>query len=184
MTTFIQILFWLTIPVICIFFRIKKKINTGFTISGMFTSFVVGLVLIGTFMGDPSAKLIEYLNQDQLEEAKKEMMYVLQKNPQDIKNIDKTNIVNIEAFNKIKRELNQEYLDIVNKTIASYKIGEKVECKHKQKRMSEFARLENAERLLKMVESIGEEQIQLFEELGKIMKNGKQEISELEKRCK
>ncbi len=184
LTTFIQIAFWGIAPVLCIYFRIKKKINTSTTILLVLASFLIGLILIGTFQDEPSDMLIEYLNQDMMEEAKTELKYILQRNPGDIKKIDKSLIINLESLNRIKRELHSEYVGIAEKIIKSYKAIDFVECGDLHKTLNEFANLENAGRLLRMADSIGDEPAQLHENLGKIIKNERPKITRLKKQCK
>ena len=182
--TFVKITFWGIVPVLCIYYRVKKKINTSTTILLVLASFLMGLILIGTFQDEPLDKLIEYLNQDRLEEAKTELKYILQRNPGDIKKIDKTLIINLESFNRIKRELHAEYVEIAEKIIKLYKPIDVAECNVLLERQNEFAKLENAGRLLRMADSIGDEQTQLHENLGKIIKTERPKITRLKEQCK
>lgn len=183
MTIIIQIIFWAAIPAVCIYYRVKKKINTSFAFFGIFTSFILGLILIGTFMEDPSEKFIEYMNRNKIEEARRELRIILQKNPADIKKIDKREIINLDAFRRMKAGLEREYLEIIEKSLERYKIDGNAECAGLDDVKKDLAGLLNAQRLLEMAESIGKERPRIDKSLSGRIARGKGIISALEEKC-
>ena len=110
-----RLVFWLILPLVCVYFRIKKKISTGFAFSGVLTSFILGLIFIGTFQEKPVSRFVKLMNQKAYEQAENELRYIIQQNPENIKNIDTSKILNPIKFERMKNKIEKEYLKIVEK---------------------------------------------------------------------
>ena len=111
------IIFLIILPVICIFYRFRKRISTGFAFAGIFSSFTLGIIFVGTFQEKPASRIVKFLNENRLNEAKKELQYILQRNPEDVRKIDTRQIESPLIFEKIKSEVREDYLKIVQSII-------------------------------------------------------------------
>ncbi len=182
MITISQVLFWAILPLICILFRIKKKIKTSFTLFGIFTSLLLGLLFTGTFQKIPLEQVVNFMNENRFEEAKRELKFIIQNKPDDLEKIETGKIINIVAFERMKVKIAEEYLAIANRYI-NYRINEKADCNVLYKEKESLTALENSLRLLEMAESIGEEQPQTKKKIMGRIKKGNEIISRIEEKC-
>lgn len=189
MTQAVYFIFFIIIPVVCLIFRFRRKISTGFAFSGILTSFLLGLLIGGTFLKDPWEELIVYLNRNDLENAKTEFRRILQDNPEYLSNVKEDRLDHPGRYRNLKRELEQEYLDIVRK----YVNGDKnfpvqtginnINCNELQAQEKYLAKLKNAMRLLNMAEIIGRDQSALKEKLGRKIDNLEKSILRSKEKC-
>lgn len=185
-STVIYFIFFIIIPVISIIFRIRKKINTNFLMFTLLTSFLLGMLIGGTFVIAPHEQLVEYLNNNELKKAKTELKRILQSSPDYLKNIESGMLRNPENFIKIKQEAEKEYLTIAEKYLTdnnNYSIDIYANCGRLKQEEEKLAKLKNAERILSFAELIGENQSRNREYLRNKIESGNLIIAEMMKKC-
>ena len=183
MVVLTYIIFWGVIPVICIFFRFRKKISTGFAFAGTFTSFLLGLIIVATLQTKSVNNFVELLNSGKYDVAKHELQQILQNDADDIQKIDTDEIANPDLFIRLKKELEEKYLRIANKLIDENEIEEHLNCENLSVNKAKMAKLEHSMRLLRMAESIGDDQSLAKENLLRRIETGNEIIAGLEKNC-
>ncbi|MDY6967492.1 MAG: hypothetical protein SVR08_02380 [Spirochaetota bacterium] len=171
------------IPIICIFFLFRKKISVGFSLGGILTSLLLGLIIVATLQTKNTNSFVDLLNSGKYNDAKLVLQQILQNDVDNIQKIDINEIVNPDIFERLKKELEEQYLKIANKLIDENKIEESVNCKSLGVNKAKIAKLKHSMRLLRMAESIGDDQYLAKENLLKKINYGNDIISRLEKNC-
>lgn len=123
------------------------------------------------------------MNQKAYEQAENELRYIIQQNPENIKNIDTSKILNPIKFERMKNKIEKEYLKIVEKYLNNYELDDRIDCNALPKQKTKLAELNNALRLVNMAESIGKEQPFKQDRLKKKIKRGEAIINRIEERC-
>ena len=177
------IIFWAILPSIIIYYRYRKKIKTGFALSGIFAVFLLGLILSASFQERPEKKFVKFMNENSFDEAKQEFRYILQKSHDNLKNIDIRMMRNSAEFERIKKSLSDEYILIAEKCLGDFKIND-TDCNSLFKERAKLDRMNSALRLLRMAESIGKDQSSNKEILKKKIKDGERIIHAVEERCR
>ncbi len=186
MTNAIYFIFFIVIPVISLIYRFRKKISTGFALSGIITSFLLGLLVGGTFLQDPWEELVVYLNRNDLHNARIELKRILQDNPEYLHNITDKQLKDPEVFKEIKRDVEREYLDIAQKYINdnnNFTIQGNINCNELPEYETELGKIKNSMRLLNMAEIIGGDQSASKEKLSAVINLREKIISRSKKKC-
>jgi hypothetical protein len=178
------VFFWILLPLTSVYFRLKKRIGTGFAIGLVLTSFFLGYIIANTFQERNEERLVRLINEEKLIEAEEVLRWIVQKNPQDIKTIDITKIDNPLLFKKIKEKLGSQYIDIVREMTDTYQIPETPLCSKIDENRNIVKRLEHALRLLHMAEDLGKDSKELRGSLIERIGEGRRIISRLEVDCR
>ena len=152
----------------------------------LLTSFLLGMLIGGTFVIAPHEQLVEYLNNNELKKAKTELKRILQSSPDYLKNIESGMLRNPDNFIKIKQETEKEYLTIAEKYLTdnnNYSIDIYANCGRLKQEEEKLAKLKNAERILSFAELIGENQTRNREYLRNKIESGNLIIAEMMKKC-
>lgn len=178
------IFFWILLPLTSIHFRLKKRIGTGFAIGLILTSFFLGYITANTFKEGNEERLVRLINEKKLAEAEDVLRWIVQKKPQDIKNIDKASIHDPLLFKEMKDKLGTQYIAIVTEIMDSYQISETSRCGEIDENKNVIAKLEHALRLLTMAENLGKDRKDMEGSLKERIGEGKKVLSRLEAGCR
>lgn len=178
------IFFWILLPLASIYFRLKKRISTGFAIGLVLTSFFLGYITANTFEERNEERLVRLINEKKLAEAEDVLRWIVQKNPQDINNIDSAGIQDPLLFKEMKDKLGTRYIAIVTEIMDSHQISESSRCDDIDENRNVMAKLEHARRLLAMAESLGKDRKDREGILRERIEEGKKIITRLEADCR
>ena len=177
------VIFWVAVPLLTVFFRIQKKVNTGFAIGIVLTSFLLGLITANSFKESYEDRFVRLLNNNKINEAEIVLMRMLQENPLNIHRINNSDIVNQVIYKRIKSKLAKRYLKIVDSIKSRYHISDSYRCEEIHKARESVSNLDHALRLLLAVDSIGVMKSKGKEDLKRRIERGRRIISITEKNC-
>lgn len=148
----VKIIFWAALPAFAIYFRIRKKIRTGFTIGIIFISLAAGLITTATVRrasgGDPVKTFVAKLNDCDYEGALRSYKIVVQYGPAYLQQIKPTDVTNPALYEQVRAAAADDYVSIANKLYS--------ECqKGVDEKDAAADKLTHALKLLAMAESIG-----------------------------
>ena len=152
----LEAIFYILIPVIALFFRIKKKITTGFAVGIALSSFVLGLVSVATAVKtDPVSAFMQEVNLKNYDEAKRNYKIIIQHGSDYLNKINEADIIDLSFFQKIKEDTAGEYIKIAKDYYES--------CSFENDSIKEddLHKLQHALKLLLMSESIGRQDREL-----------------------
>ncbi|MCL2025728.1 MAG: hypothetical protein FWG92_02855 [Leptospirales bacterium] len=158
----LEAVFYIVIPIIAIFFRIKKKITTGFAVGIAFSSFALGLISVATAVkNDPVSAFMQEVNLKNYEEAKRNYKIVVQYGDAYLNKINEADIIDLSFFQKIREETASEYIKIAKDYYES--------CSPENDSIKDedLHKLKHALKLLSMAESIGRPHQELKEKIEK-----------------
>lgn len=178
------IFFWILLPLASIYFRLKKRISTGFAIGLVLTSFFLGYITANTFQERNEERLVRLLNEKKLTEAENVLMWIVQKNPQDINRIDSAGIHDPHLFREMKNKLGTRYIAIATEIMNTHRISKSSRCDDIDEHRNVMAKLEHARRLLAMAGSLGKGRKDLEDILRERIGEGKRTITRLEADCR
>ena len=175
--------FWILIPAVTIFFRVKKKLKTGFAVGIMLLSFAIGLLTQATIHEDPFSQFYGAINQKNEKEATKQFKILIQYGPEHLGEIDETKIVYKSLFVKIKSNLKEEYGSIAERLYNKYSVDPKAPCSELVANRKNHGNLKHAMRLIEFSESIGGTHDDLKEKLKSKTGIATQSLDVLEEKC-
>ena len=183
MATIVKLIFWVVIPGIIIYFRAKKKFKTGFAIGFVLTSLLLGLLVSASMQVSPFDAFINNMNSNNYEQAEKDLRVILQGNPNDIRLIDETKIINRVKYKRMKKKLYDEYIEIAETNLAEIPVKEYGDCKKIVKARKNNAAMDHALRMLHMAEAIGPEKKELEKEIIKKRDSLDKVLDVMNERC-
>ncbi len=142
----LKVIFWGIIPAMCIFFRLKKKIRTGFTAGLILLSVMFSFIVMATVQreraGDPVKNFVQEVNAGNYEGAVYAYRLLIQAGPSAVEKLDEKDLLDPEMYRKIRTETGAMYRSIAEKYI---KAAEETESSEEK-----TARLKHAETMLLM----------------------------------
>ncbi len=183
MATIVKLIFWVVIPGVIIYFRAKKKFKTGFAIGFVLTSLLLGLLVSASLQTSPFDTFIQHMNSNKYEQAERDLRVILQGNPDDIRLIDESKIINRVKYERMKKKLYDEYVEIAENNLAEIPVKEYEDCKKIVKARKNNAAMDHALRMLHMAESIGPEKKELEEEIIKKRDRLEKILDAMNERC-
>jgi len=177
------LIFWFFIPLLCVYFRIRGKIKTGFALGMVVTSLFIGFITANTFEEKMEQRFIRLINEQKISEAERVLQWILQKNPRDLRKIEISRIRDHEAFQRMKQKLAHDYMDIIRTTLNSVKLS-KNDCEDIEELRNDVARMRNSLRLLAMVEALGEKNVGMRDQLQASIDRGREAVARLERKCR
>ena len=186
---FIKSIFWAVLPAILIYFRLKKKIDTKFTLAFIIFSFILSFLIISTIRVSQDNLLKDLklaLLNNNFEEIKKNYQIIVQAGPEKIAAVDKQDLFKgrLDLYQKIKRTCGQEYLQIAREYYQKKRIEDSNNCLDLTKEINNLGYLKHALRLLDYANLIGAEDKNLREKLNDKIEIGIKLIAEIEEKCK
>ena len=178
------IVFWIILPLACIYFRLKKNIGTGFAIGMVLTSFLLGFITANTFEERNEDRFVILLNERKMNEAEKVLVWILQKDPDGINRIDKTRIIDPASYRGMKDKLEMRYMGVVTELMKKHRLPDTHDCNRIDEYTKSITKLEHATRILYMAENLGKDRHNLRDQLKERVKKGKAIVSKLEEKCK
>jgi hypothetical protein len=177
-------IFWFFIPLICVYFRIRGKIKTGFALGMVITSLFLGFITANTFKEKIEQRFIRLINEQKISEAERVLQWILQKNPRDLQKIEISHIRDRGAFQRMKQKLAHNYMDIVRTTLDSVELPKNIGCDDIEELRDDVARIRNALRLLEMVEALGEKNAGMRVQLQTSIDRKTEAVARLESACR
>ncbi|GEM_PF-1790430 len=177
------LIFWFIIPLLCVYFRIRKKIKTGFALGMVLTSLFLGFITANTFQETIEQRFVRLVNEQKLSEAERVLQWILQKNPRDLQKIEISQILDREAFRKLKKKLADNYMRIIRTTLDSVEPS-KNDCDDIEELRDTVARMKNSLRLLEMAEALGEKDSGMRDAVQAGIERNTEALARLEGKCR
>lgn len=149
------IIFWILLPATVIYYRYRKRIKTGFAIGVIITSVAIGFLGAHSFEEPVEKQFIRLMNEKKYKEAEKVFAWIVQRNHEDVKNINSDLIGDPDKFDKMKRNLEKKYIDIADEIISEGKIRNIKTCDELIIGRRKINRLHHGLRMIQMAESLG-----------------------------
>lgn len=178
----LKVVFYFIIPAVVIYFRIKKKIKTGFAVGILMLSFILGVLFSASFQQDPVEQFMNNINNNS-SETKKSLKILIQYGPEYLHKIDENKIIYPDVYKKLKDELIYEYSSIAEDYYNKYSIEETGDCSEYVAKKNIFENLLHGMKLIEYSESIGGRHEELKKRLAKKIENSKEIIDIIEKKC-
>jgi hypothetical protein len=174
--------FFVAIPVFAVYFRVKKKMKTGFTVGIILTSFVLGILASASFHDDPLESFYGAIN-NATEDAKPALKIIIQYGPPMIEKIDEERIIYKDRYDGMKKELIKEYGEISARYYKTYTVDGDAECSDYMTQKINFGNLQHALQLITYSESIGGRHESLKADLELKIRDCEPRMRQLEKKC-
>lgn len=184
MITAIKIIFWVIIPAVIIFFRTQKKFKTGFTIGFVLTSLLLGVLLSASLTPSPFNSFIRNMNNNNFEEAERNFRVILQKDPDDVRLIDKSKIINQVKYERLKKKLYGEYVEIAEDNISGTPVRETENCRDIIKVEKDHFAMVHSLRVVDMAEAIGPDKPELRKRLAARRDKIAEKLESLDAKCR
>lgn len=163
----LKIIFWGIIPAALIYFRLIKKIRTGFTLGVICLSAASGLIAMATVqriaVGDPATVFIRELNSGSYENALRSYKILIQYGPDFLQRVKSEHIQDEAFFQRVREGADEEYRSIAERICNECAAG-----KYQPEEASD--KLRHALKLLAMSESVGISHMELKEKLEAMLK--------------
>lgn len=121
----LKIIFWGIIPALCLFFRLKKKIRTGFTAGLILFSVMFSFIVMATVQrgraGEPVKNFVHELNAGNYDGAAYAYKVLVQAGPEEMEKLDEKDLLDPEMYRKIRTETGTLYRSIAEKYIKAAK---------------------------------------------------------------
>ncbi len=179
----IKVVFIVIVPVFIVYFRVKKKISTGFAFGAIIMSLVVSLMGVASVYEDPADIFIREMNAGNYEESKRLYKIIIQGGPEKIEEVDENKIIYRENFSRIKSELISEYEKIAERIYNTVSVDEVEDCADIVKQEKNLSDLKHALNLVNYSKSIGGSNETLHENLTSRIENGEKTITDNKEKC-
>jgi hypothetical protein len=181
----LNIIFVVVIPAVIIYFRVKKKIGTGFAAGMILTSFLLSLMAVASVREDPVNKFIRLMNSgaEQQAEAKAALKQVIQLGDEEFLRIDEREIRNHQSYIVIKSELASEYLNLSEKVFNDAGPAPVYECGSIENINKNLERLNHSKRLIIFAEIAGGANAALKKDITNTIADREKKLSDLVKKC-
>lgn len=127
---FVRVLFIIVIPAVALFFRLRGKIQTGFTLGLILLSFLLGILISGSIHEDPVKVFTRTINSGDVEKSKIALKRVIQLEEDAFARIDRTKIARPDLYTKLTSELIHEYRDIAIRHYDTYRTLPEARCEN------------------------------------------------------
>ncbi len=184
MTTVVKLIFWVLIPAIIIYYRTQKKFKTGFAIGFVLTSLLLGVLVSASMQTSPFDAFMKHMNSNNYEEAEKDLRIILQRNPDDIQLIDESEIINRVKYERIKKKLYREYVDIAENNLEEVPLEYDENCRNIERVEKNHFALQHALRLAGMAEVLGPEKKDLKKKIIKKRNRVKKVLERMDDKCR
>jgi hypothetical protein len=179
----IKVVFIVIVPAFIIYFRVKKKIKTGFAFGAIIMSLVVSLMGVASIYEDPADIFIKEMNAGNYEESKRLYKIIIQGGPEKIAEVDENKIIYREHFSRIKNELIAEYEEIAERIYKNASVEEVEDCGNLVKQEKNLSDLKHALNLVNYSISIGGSNEILHNNLVSRIENGKKTVADNKEKC-
>ena len=127
---FFRVFFIILVPAVAVFFRLRKKIRTGFTAGIMLVSFLLGVLVSGSIQEDPVKVFTRTINTGNEEGAKIALKRVIQLEGDAFGRIDAAKITRPDLYRKLVSDLVREYGDIARRHYQGNRALPDATCDH------------------------------------------------------
>ncbi len=184
MISAVKIIFWVVIPAIIIYLRTKKKFKTGFAIGFVLTSMLLGILVSASLTPSPFASFIRNMNNNNFEEAERNFRVILQKDPDDVRFIDRSEIINQVKYDRMRDKLYKEYITIAEDNISSTPVPETENCRDIVKVEKAISDMVHSMRVVKMAEALGPERVDLKKRIAERKEKIAEKLEALDAKCR
>jgi len=179
----IKLVFIVLVPSFIIFFRIKKKVSTGFALGAIFMSFVISIISVASLYEDPADIFIREINAGNYEESKRLYKIIIQGGPDKLAEVNENKIIYKDNLSRIKRELISEYEEIAERIYKSVSVDEVDDCADMVLQEKNLKKLKHALNLVNYSMSIGSSNQMLHSNLTSRIDNGEKTFADIKKKC-
>lgn len=179
----IKVVFIVIVPVFIVYFRVKKKIGTGFAFGAIIMSLIISLIGVASIYEDPADIFIKEMNSGNYEESKRLYKIIIQGGPEKIEEVDENKIIYRENFSRIKSELISEYEKIAERIYKTVSVDQAEDCADIVKQEKNLGDLKHALNLVNYSMSIGGSNQRLFESLTLRVEIGEKTIADNKEKC-
>ena len=179
----IALIFVIFIPCAVIYFRIKKKIKTGFAVGLIMTSLLLGVITYSSVRKDPVEEFITLFNDRQFDEAKRAYKIIIQYGPDYIGKVDAQSLIYHKQYKNMINEIIHEYSEIISRYLNTYDINECSDCSHYRREKKKLGYLNHAKRLFSYAESLGYKNEFNKKRLDQKIKIGSERLSVMKEEC-
>jgi hypothetical protein len=179
----IKVVFIVLVPALIIYFRVKKKISTGFAFGAIIMSLVVSLMGVASIYEDPADLFIKEINAGNYEESKRQYKIIIQGGPEKIAEVDENKIIYRENFSRIKNELIAEYEEIAERIYKTESVEKVEDCADRVTQEKSLSSLKHALNLLNYSRSIGGTNTLLYEKITTAIEKGEKTVEENKGKC-
>ena len=179
----IKLVFIVLVQSFIIFFRIKKKVSTGFALGAIFMSFVISIISVASLYEDPADIFIREINAGNYEESKRLYKIIIQGGPDKLAEVNENKIIYKDNLSRIKRELISEYEEIAERIYKSVSVDEVDDCADMVLQEKNLKKLKHALNLVNYSMSIGSSNQMLHSNLTSRIDNGEKTFADIKKKC-
>jgi len=179
----LKFLFWGAIPLAVIYYRYKKTISTGFAVGIIISTFLLGLMSVATVKQDPIKVFMNRVNSKNYEESKKAYKIIIQYGPEYLEKIDESQILDLVFYEKIKKDIQDEYFTIASRYLNQFSVASNADCKELVTQQGYLHNLKHAVTLLNYSKNIGKAHDDLEKKLQVKIQDGEKVMAEMEERC-
>ncbi len=144
----LKVLFWGVLPIAIIYARYKQKLATSFAIGSILTCLIFGLLSVATVEEDPVIKFMTSINEKDYNNSNKNFKILVQYGPEYLEKIDTNEIIDLEFFEKVKKDIIREYQEIASRYNETEPVVKITECKNLVREERKLHKLKHAKMLL------------------------------------
>ena len=147
------------------------------------STFLLGLMSVATVKQDPIKVFMDRINSRNYEESKKAYKIIIQYGPEYLEKIDESQILDLVFFEKLKKDIQDEYFDISSRYVDQFTVAGDSDCKDLITQQKYLHNLKHAVTLLNYSRSIGKAHEDLEKKLQSKIQDGEKSMAEMEERC-
>lgn len=179
----LKAVFYVIIPGLLVFARIKGKLSTGFMLGAMITSILLGLIVVGSAHRDPVDTFMEQVNARQFDDARKSYKILVQFGESHLDKVNEEKIIYKEEFNAMKNSIYTEYIQIAEKNNEKVTVDSDAGCSSLPGLQKNMADLHHALKMLDYAALIGDDRIDMRKSVKEKLQSSTRLVEKLKKRC-
>ncbi|HSV97870.1 MAG TPA: hypothetical protein VLM75_13190 [Spirochaetota bacterium] len=179
-----QVVFYVVIPGIILYYRFRKKFRTLFAIGMALTSILLGFLVSQSFRESYQDAFVRLMNEDRFEEARVELKKMLQRDPAELNDINLHRMINPVMYERMKKELASYYAAEAEKIARSIDMPAALECRILHQRRVQLHNMNHAMRLCGFAETLGAPSPRWRDVMSRRIESEKELLSHLEEKCR
>jgi hypothetical protein len=179
-----QIVFYVLLPAVILYYRFRKKFRTMFAIGMAITSVFIGFLVSQSFRETYQDALVRLMNEGRYEEARVELRKMLQRDPAELNDVDMHRMINPVMYDRIKKELGSYYTAEAARVARSIDMPGTEDCQVLHRRRVQLHNMNHSIRLCDMAEALGAPPPQWRIDMSRRIDSEKDILSRLEEKCR
>ncbi|MCU0844232.1 MAG: hypothetical protein MUC76_04825 [Spirochaetes bacterium] len=179
-----QVVFYVVIPAVILYYRFRKKYKTMFAIGMALTSVFVGFLVSQSFRESYQDGFVRLMNEDRFEEARVELQKMLQRDPAELNDINLHKMINPVMYERMKKDLTRYYAAEAEKVAQSIDMPALQDCQVLHRRRVQLHNMNHSIRLCDMAEALGAPPPAWRQNMLARIESEKELLSRLEAKCK